>query len=222
MPSYPQNTPDWCNLSVIHRNVLPPRAAFSNYTTVKEALSYDIEKSESLCLNGTWKFSHSYSPFETPEGFAATDFDCSNWHDIRVPSMWQLEGYGKPHYSNVDYPFPVDPPYGKKYANIRNNPFTYTNPVPYENNQTGIYNRKFTLPKKFDNHQLRIRFEGVDSSFHCWVNGVEVGYSQGARNPTEFDITDLVNREGENNISVKVYQFCDGSYIEDQGLPKGD
>jgi beta-galactosidase len=113
MPSYPRDTPDWCNLNVIHQNALPPRAAFSNYSTVQSALSYNVAESESICLNGTWKFSHSYYPFEAPDGFAAADFDCSKLQDIPVPSMWQLEGYGKPHYSNVDYPFPVDPPYGK-------------------------------------------------------------------------------------------------------------
>ena len=113
MPStYPPTTPDWCNLKVIHRNVLPPRASFFNYKTAETALSYDYGASESLCLSGTWKFHHSNSPFEAPENFANAEFDASKWNDIRVPSMWQLEGYGKPHYSNVDYPFPVDPPYG--------------------------------------------------------------------------------------------------------------
>lgn len=88
--------------------------------------------------------------------------------------------------------------------------------MPYDNNQTGSYVRKFTVPKEFAGSQVRIRFEGVDSAFHCWVNGSEVGYSQGARNPSEFDVTDLL-LEGENTLSVRVYQYCDGSYIEDQG-----
>lgn len=72
------------------------------------------------------------------------------------------------------------------------------------------------MPKSFKDHQLRLRFEGVDSSFHVWVNGKELGYSQGSRNPSEFDITDFVNTDGENSLAVQVYQFCDGSYIEDQ------
>jgi len=99
----------------------------------------------------------------------------------------------------VVYPFPVDPPN-----------------IPYDNNETGSYLRTFTVPESFKDHQLRLRFEGVDSSFHVWVNGKEVGYSQGARNPSEFDITSFVNIEGENSLAVQVYQFCDGSYIEDQ------
>jgi beta-galactosidase len=99
----------------------------------------------------------------------------------------------------VIYPFPVDPPH-----------------VPYDDNETGSYIRTFTVPKAFKSDQLRLRFEGVDSSFHVWVNGKEAGYSQGSRNPSEFDITSLVDIDGENTLAVQVYQFCDGSYIEDQ------
>jgi beta-galactosidase len=216
MPStYPRSTPDWCNLKVIHRNVLPPRASFFNFKNAQNALSYDADASESLCLSGTWKFHYSNSPFEAPENFQSPDFDLSSWKDIRVPSMWQLEGYGKPHYSNVDYPFPVDPPYGMFFC-LHQSMHQVTWLVPYDNNQTGSYTRNFVLPQNFAGNQIRLRFEGVDSSFHCWVNGTEVGYSQGARNPSEFDITSLI-KEGENNLSVRVYQFCDGSYIEDQG-----
>ena len=88
--------------------------------------------------------------------------------------------------------------------------------VPLDDNETGCYRRKFTVPKSFKNHQLRLRFEGVDSAFHIWVNGKQVGYSQGSRNPSEFDITDFVDIDGENILSVKVYQYSDGSYLEDQ------
>jgi beta-galactosidase len=109
---FPSSIPDWDNLKVIHRNTLPPRASFFNYQTAKDALNYESAASESLCLSGTWKFLHSNSPFEAPDNFAAPGFDVSRWHDIEVPSMWQLKGHGKPHYSNVDYPFPIDPPHG--------------------------------------------------------------------------------------------------------------
>lgn len=90
--------------------------------------------------------------------------------------------------------------------------------VPYHENPTGSYTREFTLPGAIGEDQIRLRFEGVDSAFHCWVNGTEVGYSQGARNPTEFDITHFLKDGVANTLSVRVYQFCDGSYIEDQGL----
>lgn len=115
MPSgghFPPAIPDWSNLSVIHRDTLPPRSAFFNYTNLQDALSYDRSKAQLLCLNGIWKFSWSESPLEAPSGFWAPDYDTSKWKEIPVPSMWQLEGYGKPHYANIVYPFPVDPPNG--------------------------------------------------------------------------------------------------------------
>jgi len=102
-------------------------------------------------------------------------------------------------YTNYNYPFPVEPGH-----------------VSYEANETGSYRRTFTVPEDFKHHQLRLRFEGVDSAFHLWVNGKEVGYSQGSRNPSEFDITDLVDVNGINTLAVRVYQYCDGTYIEDQ------
>ena len=89
--------------------------------------------------------------------------------------------------------------------------------MPYDDNQTGSYIKKFRLPTDVGDDQIRIRFDGVDSSFHCWINGFEVGYSQGSRNPTEFDITHLVKAGETNVVAVRVYQWCDVSYLEDQG-----
>jgi beta-galactosidase len=197
---HPSAVPDWNNLDVLHRNTLPPRAYFHVYDSEAEALTYDTTKSRTHLLSGTWKFQHSYSPFEAPEGFEAPSFDTSSWGDIIVPGMWQLQGYGKgPQYTNVKYHIPVDPPN-----------------VPYTENETGSYLTKFTIPEKLKGSQIRLRFEGVDSSFHVWVNGTEVGYSQGSRNPDEFDITQFVDEDGENTLAVRVYQHCDGTYIEDQ------
>ncbi|KAL1634227.1 hypothetical protein SLS58_010771 [Diplodia intermedia] len=192
--------PDWSNLEVIHRNTLPPRASFFNYASTSAALSYDPAKSDStVSLNGPWKFHYASSPYRTPEGFQTPGFDASAWPDIPVPSMWQMEGYGKPHYTNLPYPFPVDPPN-----------------VPLDDNPTGSYRRNFTVPKEWGDSQIRLRFEGVDSAFHVWINGEEVGYSQGARNPSEFDITPFLDFAGENTVAVSVYQWSDGSYLEDQ------
>lgn len=195
--SYPKSQPDWNNLSVIHRNTLPPRASFYPYSSESDALSYNPTKSTSQCLSGTWKFHLSNSPAEAPD-FAKSDV--SEWSSIEVPSMWQLKGYGSgPHYSNVNYIFPVDPPN-----------------VPSNENETGSYQRTFEIPEKWTGTQIKLRFEGVDSSFHVWINGKEVGYSQGARNPSEFDITNSVLVGPRNTIAVRVYKWCDGSYIERQ------
>ncbi|KAI0886735.1 glycoside hydrolase family 2 protein [Annulohypoxylon maeteangense] len=197
---YPKTQPDWNNLNVLHRNTLPPRANFYVYNTQNDALNYDIENSNAYCLSGTWKFNFATNPFEAPEGFENPGFNTAEWDDIPVPSMWQLNGYGKgPHYTNVNFPIPVDPPN-----------------VPFEENETGSYIRKFTVPETLKETQLRLSFEGVDSAFHVWVNGKEVGYHQGSRNPSEYDITDVVNKTGENTLAVRVYRYCDGTYIEDQ------
>ncbi|KAH9860719.1 hypothetical protein J1614_012051 [Plenodomus biglobosus] len=197
---HPSGTPDWNNLNVLHKNTLPVRAYFHNYTSEDDALTYDPSRSKTHNLSGTWKFQHAYSPFEAPEGFESASFDTSKWDDIVVPGMWQLQGFGKgPQYTNVIYQIPVDPPN-----------------VSFTENETGSYIKKFTVPKELKNDQLRLRFEGVDAAFHVWVNGKEVGYSQGSRNPDEFDITSLVDLDAENTLAVRVYQLCDGTYIEDQ------
>jgi len=200
MGAHPEQKPDWANLEVLHRNTLPPRSNFVLYEREEDAISRDISKAKAHCLSGTWKFHLANSPFEAPSGFEQATFDCRKWSDIAVPGMWQMQGYGKgPHYTNVQYPFFVDPPY-----------------PPYTNNECGSYTREFDVPRQLEKHQLRLRFEGVDSAFHVWMNGQEVGYSQGSRNPSEFDVTEHVNTEGRNTLAVRVYQFSDGSYIEDQ------
>ncbi|CAI7647719.1 unnamed protein product [Penicillium discolor] len=201
--SFPKSIPDWNNLKVIHKNTLPPRAHFYSYASEELALTFNRDKSEYISLNGTWKFRHDASPFEAPEWTAA---DPLSWDDIKVPGMWQLQGYSHPTYTNINYPFHVNPPQ-----------------VPLLN-ETGSYWRQFVTPSTWKGQQIRIRFEGVDSAFHLWINGEEVGYSQGSRNPSEFDITSLLKPAGSvNAIAVRVYEFCDGSYIErqDQWLLSG-
>ncbi|KAH7322998.1 glycosyl hydrolases family 2, TIM barrel domain-containing protein [Stachybotrys elegans] len=192
--------PDWNNIKVIHRNALTPRSHFYLYDNEKDALTRDVTKAKAQCLSGTWKFHHTYSPFDGPVDFYDPGFDASAFSDIPVPSMWQLHGHGKgPHYTNVPYPWPVDPPN-----------------VPFEHNECGRYITRFTINDNFTDHQLRLRFEGVDSSFSVWVNGNYVGYSQGSRNPSEFDITKAAHFDAPNTLAVEVYQRCDGSYLEDQ------
>lgn len=176
---------DYANERIFQRNRLPPRA-------------YAIPD-HSVLLNGRWRFHYASCPALAP----LISEDLSDSSNIDVPGHWQLQGYGKPHYTNVQYPFPVDPPN-----------------VPSEN-PTGTYERDFSIPQKWENEgdfSYRLRFEGVDSAFHVSLNGVEVGYSQGSRNAAEFDITHLVKRgvEGVNRVRLNVYQWCDGSYIEDQ------
>ena len=159
-----------------------------------------------LSLNGTWKFRYCESLRDLTPGFEATDFDDSGCDDIAVPSCWQLAGvpgptrYGAPAYTNVTYPFPVDPPR-----------------VP-DRNPTGEYRRRFTLPPQWDSGgSTLVRFDGVDSCFAVFVNGAAVGHSMGSRLVREFDITRLVRPEN-NVIAVRVHQWSAGSYLEDQDM----
>ena len=150
-------------------------------------------------LNGVWKFGYFSSPESAPENFFEDDFDCSEWDDIVVPSNWQMKGYGNPHYTNVVYPIPVDPPF-----------------VPSEN-PTGCYIREFEIDEAWQNRRIVLRFDGVDSFFYVWVNGQLAGMSKGSRNAAEFDITDIA-QIGSNRVTVQVLQWSDGTYLEDQDM----
>jgi beta-galactosidase/beta-glucuronidase len=190
---------DISDFLLLHRNRCAPRSNFDSYTDPSNALQFEKKFSTTRLLNGQWKFSYAQSPLLAPEKFFDPSFDASTWDTIDVPSHWQLKGYGHPHYTNVVYPFPVDPPR-----------------VPSEN-PTGCYLQKFTLSANDLNGRIYLRFNGVDSAFHVWVNGHETGYSKGSREPSEFDITPFV-KEGENSIAVRVYQWSDGTYFEDQDM----
>ncbi|MFC4387936.1 glycoside hydrolase family 2 TIM barrel-domain containing protein [Gracilibacillus marinus] len=189
---------DWENVSVLHRNRQPARAHYIPYTNLSTAWTGQRHNSEYVTLlNGKWKFAY----FQTPEeaSFHMEKMEHIEWDELYVPSNWQTQGYGKPHYTNKQYPFPIDPPR-----------------VPTEN-PTGVYQREFKIDSTWDKKNIFLRFEGVDSAFHLWVNNKEVGYSQGSRIPAEFDITNVA-KVGVNTIVVKVYQWSDASYIEDQDM----
>jgi beta-galactosidase/evolved beta-galactosidase subunit alpha len=150
-------------------------------------------------LNGTWSFCFAENPDLIPPAFETTDFDDSGWDQVPVPSTLQTEGYGRPHYTNVIFPFPIDPPH-----------------VPTEN-PTGAYRQSFRISENLDRNRHILRFGGVNSAFHLWINGQMVGFSKGSRLQAEFDITPFV-QTGDNLLAAKVYQWSDGSYIEDQDM----
>ncbi|KZS47198.1 beta-galactosidase subunit alpha [Paenibacillus glucanolyticus] len=191
---------DWDNLTVLERNRAKSRAYFIPFEDTDGALSYDRGSSPWYqSLNGVWKFHYAEEPEAAPEAFYLEGFNISDWDDIKVPGHWQLQGYGHPHYTDLYYPFPVDPPH-----------------VPNAN-PTGSYVREFDLPKPWDGRKIRVKFDGVDSAFHVWLNGAFIGYSQGSRLTSEFDLTPYL-KTGVNRMAVRVYQWSDGSYLEDQDM----
>ena len=151
-------------------------------------------------LNGEWDFKFIENHNTYNEEFYSSDFTAAEWDKIRVPSNWQLEGFGSPHYTNVNYPFPVDPP-----------------KVPSDN-PAGLYRRHFYISSEQEDEQNIIRFEGVDSAFYLWLNGEYIGYSQGSRLSAEFDISEQLQYGEDNLLAVKVIKWSDGSYLEDQDM----
>ncbi|MBR5177028.1 MAG: DUF4981 domain-containing protein [Bacteroidales bacterium] len=210
------STNDWENEKVLGINKLPGHVTFIPYAYETEmvsdpAYSKPWEKTESsryLSLNGKWKFNWVADPKDRPIGFQTPKFNVSSWDDIDVPSNWEMKGYGTPLYSNATYPFLNNPPFIQPQHG-------YT--TVSEPNPTGSYRRDFTLPSDWGDKQVYIHFDGVYSAFYVWVNGKKVGYSQGANNDSEFDITRYVVK-GRNVVAVEVYKWSDGSYLEDQDM----
>lgn len=169
------------------------------------------QSSRYLSLNGTWKFRYVAG---TPQGPADTDAlvaqscDAEGWDEIRVPLSWEMAGYGDPVYTNVGYPFAYHPPLaqeGHAEAGVK------------DDNATGFYRRTFTLPADWRDQRVFLHFDGLYSAGVVWVNGRYVGYTQSANTDAEFDLSGFL-REGENQLAVRVYRWCDGSYIEGQDM----
>ncbi|MBQ7032526.1 MAG: glycoside hydrolase family 2 [Clostridia bacterium] len=179
------------NQNILEENRLRPRAWYIPYDTAEKALGGNPEASAFYKnLNGEWDFRY----FES----YALETD-TPWAKIPVPSCWQMHGYGTPQYVNSRYPIPFNPPF-----------------VP-DDTPMGVYRRTFTLNEDWTARETDIVFEGVDSCLFLYVNDAYVGYSQGSRMQAEFDISQYVCT-GENTVTVKVLQWCDGTYLEDQDM----
>ncbi len=190
----------WENIYVDGLNRMTSRASFCSFPSKEQAKCGEKRYTHNFKnLNGSWKFLFLEAPEYSPENFYKEDLDISLWDNIIVPGNWQLQGYGKMHYSDLWYNFPINPPF-----------------VPTEN-PTGIYKRKFTIDSSWQGKRIILKFNGVDSAYNLWINGQAVGYSKGARIQSEFDITNFVI-VGENDCTVRVYQWSDGTYLEDQDM----
>ncbi len=191
---------DWENPQLTHRNRIAPHATLVPYADIATALEGSRQSSPWFgLLNGEWAFQLFACPEDVPEGFGDETFNARDWGSIPVPSCWQMQGHDYPHYTNVIYPFPCDPPR-----------------VPQEN-QTGCYRREFTVPQDWAGRRVLLHFDGVDCAFYVWINGSPVGFSKGSRLPAEFDVTDIA-RVGRNTIAVEVLKWSDASYLEDQDM----
>jgi beta-galactosidase len=153
-------------------------------------------------LNGVWKFMWCPNPMGVPEGVEQKDFSTGGWQDIQVPGHMELQGFGKPQYTDTTYPW-------KGCEDVK------PREVPQDINPTGIYVKHFTLSETFEGKRCRIHFEGVETAFFCWLNGVYIGYSEDSYTPAVFDITDAL-QQGKNKLCVQVSRFSTGAWLEDQ------
>ncbi len=207
---------EWENELIFGVNKLPGHVTYIPYSSI-ETLKADkrfqtpwVEPTSGLylSLNGNWKFNWVKQPSERPVNFYKTNYDVSDWKEIPVPSNWEMLGYGTPIYTNITYPFKNNPPLIQPQKG-------YTNET--EPNPVGSYRREFSIPDDWSGKNVILHFDGVYSGIYVWINGQKVGYSEGASNDAEFDITQYVKPE-KNMIAAEVYRWTDASYIEDQDM----
>jgi beta-galactosidase len=199
VPRVPQKYSDvpWENPLITSINRQAARATGYSYSSVADALEGNRNKSRIKILNGEWDFKFAKNLQEAPQDFYKDEV--KNWDKIEVPSNWELKGYGMAIYKSAVYSFrPVNPPF-----------------VPKDDNPIGSYQRKFTVPENWDGMNVTLHFGGVSSAFQVWINGDFLGYGQDSFNSSEFNITPYL-KKGENILSVRVFRYSDGSYLEDQ------
>jgi beta-galactosidase len=200
---------DWENPQVYGINKEPARATYTPFPDEQAALGKSHQSSFTESLDGMWKFHWVKRPEDRPSDFYRPDFDVSSWKEIRVPSNWEMEGYGTPIYTNITYPFKRD------YPRVTETPDDHSWTAYDQRDPVGSYRREFTVPAGWNGRQTYLIFNGVNSAFYVWINGQKVGYSQDSRMASEFNVTKYL-KDGNNQIAVEVYRWSDGSYIEDQ------
>jgi len=199
--TFSQSLPEWQDPDVVQINREEAHATRFFFESEELALGGDKQHSANFqSLNGTWKFHWSPNPASRPAEFFQPRFKDKKWDDIKVPSNWELKGYGIPIYTNIPYEWTTEP-----------------NPpeVPTEHNPVGSYRKKFSVPANWGDKEVYIHFGAVKSAFYIWVNGQKVGYSQGSKTPAEFNITSYLQK-GENLVAVEIYRWSDGSWLECQ------
>ena len=193
---------DWENQYVLSINREPARASFIPYAEKPGDMQ--------MSLDGMWKFNWTKTPDEQPADFYKKDFNDASWTTFPVPGDWEVNGYGTPIYSSSGYTFKIDPPFVMKEPKRKYTAFIERNP-------TGCYRRTFTVPAGWNGKEVYIHFGSVASAFYVYVNGRQVGYSEGSMEPAEFRLTPYLE-DGVNTIALKVFKYSDGSYLEDQDM----
>src|SRR5207248_6634638 len=197
--------PTWTNPELTSLNRLEPHATLVPFRSAEDAARLDPARSPWFrSLDGEWQFRLAARPEQAPAALAQR----GGWSRVEVPGLWTMQGFGRPQYTNVQMPFPHRPP-----------------EVP-EANPTGIYRRRFTLPRGWRRRRVVLGFGGAEGALYVLLNGEPVGIAKDARTPAEFDVTELVRHDRENTVVAVVVQWSDASFVEDQdqwwhgGLPR--
>ena len=194
---------EWRDPEVNAVNRAPMHANYFAYESYDAARTGVKEESDNfLSLNGMWKFNWVRNADQRPDDFYQLGYNDSAWDELKVPAVWELNGYGDPIYVNVGYPwknqFRTDPP-----------------KIPVANNHVGSYRKEIVIPAEWKNKQIFVHFGSVTSNIYLWVNGKYVGYSEDSKLEAEFDLSGYL-KSGKNLIAFQVFRWCDGSYLEDQ------
>jgi len=202
LPVFAQKN-EWLDPNVNEINRAPMHTSYFAYEDEKSALAGNMESSENfMTLNGVWKFNWVKNADQRPTDFYATSFNDKGWDNLKVPGIWERNGYGQPVYLDAGYPwmnqYEPNPPQ-----------------VPVENNHVGSYRREITIPAGWKGKEIFAHFGSVTSNMYLWVNGQFVGYSEDSKLEAEFNLTKYL-KPGKNLIAFQVFRWCDGTYMEDQ------
>ena len=199
-----QTFKEWQDESVNEINRAAMHTHFFAYENAEKAGSDVKENSKNfMSMNGSWKFFWVKNADQRPTDFWKVGYNDKGWDDMKVPAVWELNGYGDPIYVNVGYPW--------------RNQYTNNPPhVPTEKNHVGSYRREFVIPADWNGKDIVAHFGAVSSNMYLWVNGKFVGYSEDSKLEAEFDLTPYVKPGQKNLIAFQVFRWCDGSYFEDQ------
>ncbi len=199
-----QTFKEWQDESVNEVNRAAMHTHFFAYENAEKATSDIKENSKNfMSINGSWKFFWVKNADQRPTDFWKVGFNDKGWDDMKVPAVWELNGYGDPIYVNIGYPW--------------RNQYTNNPPhVPTEKNHVGSYRREFVIPADWNGKDIVAHFGAVSSNMYLWVNGKFVGYSEDSKLEAEFDLTPYVKPGQKNLIAFQVFRWCDGSYFEDQ------
>ena len=190
---------EWEDLSVFTINTEKPHATFYPFSNEKLLIENDLsENTLYSSLNGKWNFKLYRNIDSVPPNFYLKKSNVKKWKTIPVPSNWQFHTDDFPVYTNIIYPYEINPPF-----------------MPDDYNPVGIYHRKFRIKKEWGDKEIFIHFGAVNSAFYIWINGEKVGYSEGSKTPAEFNISKYI-KKGNNTIFLQVIRWSDGTYLEDQ------